>query len=123
MGNGKTYVEYADLPEVQQDNVKVAEKVQKKVAELQGKVVEKKDELKVVTGEIKEYLERNKLDGVKDDPALLYLRSSGSTPSFNQVLEAVQGDIPQTVAKKLQDAYETLVQEKKNGNIVVVKLS
>ena len=119
----KNYVGYDDLPEGQQVKVKEAEKLQKTSCNLKKKIAVVKEDLSNVAVDIQDYLERNNLDGVQDDPSLLYLKEMGSTPSFNQVLESVSGELPQTVVKKLSEAYDKLKEEKKTGKQLIVKLS
>lgn len=117
----KNYIQAYDINLA--DRVAIIELVDKykEIKKLEKEIKQIKEDKKLSTEKIEKYIINKKLDGIKGEDYLVYVRDYTSSPSLKLVVEeaSLSKVINKTIASKLMGLYED---NKKTSRRLTVKL-
>lgn len=109
------YTDYKTVAKKERQVIDVLISKYKKIKDLESDIKAIKADNSFNMGKVEKYIVDNKIDGIRGNDFLMYLRDYTSSPSFKRTIEIATSDIiiNKTVASKLYGLYETMKQTRK----------
>jgi len=105
------HISLKETPKRIQAHYKHLMKIQDRIDKLNGRVKNQKSRQTYVKWLIIHYLQQTGFNGILARTKSIYMQSNITAPSFKQVMNTAENQIPKSIVNKLNDIYESMYSE------------